>query len=221
MKTKSLIVLLAAVLLLPALVSAQEIRNVRVNWMIRGQITYPSGAKAILYPKDAFILKNRKQLTEYLPQYPDIVKIIDKVPSKSFVVELGKFPEGAFPSAGQFEATVSFWEPAEDDESIKDSTEQNGDNEKGWEEPSPRNIPEDFEPPVIDEEPDPDEPPEDMSQYAKEGEDSKLYIVDSQTDNLRKKSRLVIVADLDFPKWNQISIRCGEHLLELHYGVGN
>jgi len=222
---KRTLLIVAVALLAPLMMSSQDIKtkNIKIGSKIRGIVAYPAGQKAVLQPEGAYILSSRKQLQEYLTKYPEIEKDLNRIPSKSFVIELGSYSPSVYSQAGSFKATVSLRKTEEEDESAGDPGSGSGEDEKGWiDNPKPRNIPEDFEEPELcDETPEPEQGSEDMSGYAKDGEDSRIMMYDSTPDSLGHISRLLFVADLDYPRWDQISVECGDHVLELHYGVSH
>lgn len=186
--------------------------------LFKGLLGWPKGEGKLLKAEDGYIEEDKDHLIiSHAAEFKDLFNLAGRLNNGCFVV-LFEYKIGSVkPQAGKVKGTVSYYKKAEEDENASgEPFNDDGENEKGWEDPSPKNIPEDLLPPELEEESEYSEYSEDMSDYAKEGEDAELIVLDGEVGFLSQR-RMIIVNNLKFPKWNQISLSYGNHILELHF----
>ena len=193
-----------------------EYDQVKYNFgLIRGMVGWPKGEVKKLEPEEAHIAKDKEAVyLKYTPKYKELRKC-SSLRDNCFVLEFEYNINQIIPYPPDLVGKVSYYESEEEDEDPETQPfNDDGENDKGWEEPNPKNIPEDFEEPELWETEEETEYSEDMNGYSKEGIDAELLVFEEVVG--LKRYRLVIFNNLEFPKWNQIALSFGEQLLELH-----
>ena len=195
------------------------------NWIVNGQVGWPAGNKPVFNVEDAaHKLYPAMIMLKYGAQFPDLKNYINKMSQKgNFLIELKGIRYSEIPDANKITGTISYWKKVEEDEDEVPIPPDDGSNDQGWEDPSPKNTEEDFEKPILDEEPEPSQEEEDMSGYANKGKSdeipAEMLILDSEKDIFGLVKRLIIITNMNFPEWNQIGLNYEKDVLELHVGM--
>ena len=195
-----------------------EYDQVKYNFgLIRGMVGWPKGEVKKLEPEEAHVAKDKDAVyLNYGPKYKELMKC-SSVRDHCFVLEFEYDRNQIIPYPPDLIGKVSHYDSEEEDEDPESQPfNDDGENDKGWEEPDPKNIPEDFKEPELWETEEETEYTEDMSGYSEDGVDAELLIFEEEVGS--KRYRLIIFNNLEFPKWNQIALSFGEQLLELHLG---
>lgn len=220
MKKAILIVLVFAMSLLCA--SDNMMKRVSIRWgLYNGYNSYPSGERPVFDVQDALIIQSSAELMEIMRQYGSEFRNLrdyqQRIKQGSFFVLLKPEMPQSRPAHHEISGTISFWERIEEDDDVEQKKDD-GENEKGWGDPDPKNILADFLPPVLHQTANEDPYEEDMSVYRKEGLDAEFYLFDGRPIHYGMARRIIIVNNLNYPEWNQIGLAARDHLLELHFG---